>query len=566
MALNPAVLADWHIGVDAWNMAQARTKPTKPAKQLPADSAPPPEKWWTRPLIAAGLAIITFAIYSGALGAEFSILDDDQYVQTNPEVLKGLTGETIAWAFTHQHAAMYHPLTTITHMADVQFFGLNPTGHHLVNILLHCASSVLLFLALLRLTHRTWPSAFVAAVFAWHPQHVESVAWVSERKDVLCAFFFMLCLLAYTYYVKRPNVARYLIVLIFFAMGLLSKPMLVTLPLILLLLDYWPLKRSNWKRLILEKIPLFVLTAIACIIVLRTQQAIGAVAMLVSPSQRMENAILSVMRYVGVMFWPTELSVFYPHPFQWPMMLIVVSGIALILLTAIIVLQAKGRPWLLVGWGWFLIMLGPVIGIVQVGIQAMADRYSYLPSIGLSIAVVWLFCELFASQRFRLAIGVCAGMMLLICCIRTVAQVETWKNPEALFRTSMENTGEQPFLHSMLAQAIWNHGRREEAIQEWRAVLRYAPNEASVHSLLGSNLLELGQITEAESELLAAERLDPDNRNTQMFLAALRQMQGRYSEAIAHVKRALQINPDDPTARAALAELEHLRREQPGTK
>jgi hypothetical protein len=566
-------------------MAHASAKPRRRRDTAPAvDAAQTSEEGWVPIAIGAALAVVTFIVYSGALWAEFNVLDDDQYVRENVHVREGLSGSNIAWAFTHQHAAMYHPLTTISHMADVQMFGMNPLGHHLVNVLLHTASSVLLFVALRRLTMRTWPSAFVAAVFALHPQHVESVAWVAERKDVLSALFFMLCLIAYAAYARRPNVWRYVVLCVLFVMGLLGKPMLVTLPIVLLLLDYWPLKRfsreagaraeprlsvdksgsagaspsSAWA-LLLEKLPLLALAGVASFIALMTQKSMGAVSADIPFPYRMANAVLSAMRYVGIVFLPTELSVYYPHPIRWPIGMIVTSVIALLLFTLLILLLARSRPYLFVGWCWFLVMLAPVIGIIQVGVQALADRYSYLPSIGLSIAVTWLLCDAIPFARHRLATSVCVGMLLLICAVRTIAQVETWKNPEALFTTSIENGGDHPMLHNLLAQAIWNHGRHEEAIEEWRALLRIVPNDAHTHQMLGSNLLETGQLAEAEHELLEAKRLDPNNSSTYMFLAGLRQMQGNLDAAIPLVERAIELDPHDAVARSVLAELKAQR-------
>jgi hypothetical protein len=541
-------------------MAQASAKPRRRRDTTPVvDAAQTSEKRWLPIAIGAGLAVVTFIVYSGALWAEFNVLDDDQYVRENVHVREGLSAANIAWAFTHQHAAMYHPLTTISHMADVQMFGMNPLGHHLVNVLLHTASSVLLFVALRRLTMRTWPSAFVAAVFALHPQHVESVAWVAERKDVLSGLFFMLCLIAYAGYARRPSAWRYVVLCVLFVMGLLSKPMLVTLPIVLLLLDYWPLKRTDWKRLILEKLPLLALAGAASFVALMTQKSMGAVSADIPLPYRIANAVLSVMRYVGIAFLPTELSVYYPHPIRWPIGMIVTSVIALLLFTLLILLLARRRPYLFVGWCWFLVMLAPVIGIIQIGVQAMADRYSYLPSIGLSIAVTWLLCDAIPFARYRLATSVCVGMLLLICCVRTITQVETWKNPEALFASSIENGGDHPMLHNLLAQAIWNHGRHEEAIEEWRALLRIVPNDAHTHQMLGSNLLETGQLAEAEHELLEAQRLDPKNSSTYMFLAGLRQMQGNLDAAIPLVERAIELDPNDAVARNVLAELKAQR-------
>jgi hypothetical protein len=566
-------------------MARASVKKNKRGETAaPEDAGPARARRLTPIFIAMALAVITFIVYSGALSAEFSILDDDQYVRANEHVSQGLSLSNIAWAFTHQHAAMYHPLTTISHMLDVQMWGMNPLGHHLTSVLLHAISSVLLFVAVRMLTLRTWPSAFVAAIFALHPQHVESVAWVAERKDVLSGLFFMLCLIAYAHYARQPSIARYLVLCVVFALGLLCKPMLVSLPIVLLLLDYWPLKRflregnapaelksvadksgsagpspSSRTSLVVEKVPLLVLAAIASLIALMTQKTMHAVSGDIPLADRIANALLSVMRYVGVTFMPNELSVYYPHPIRWPTSMIVTSAIAVVLFTLLILLLARQRPYLFVGWFWFGVMLAPVIGIIQVGVQAMADRYSYLPSIGLALAVTWLACDAIPFAAHRLATSVCVGMLLLICCVRTIAQVETWKNPEALFATSIENGGDHPMLRNLLAQAIWNHGRHEEAIDQWRALLRIVPNDAHTHQMLGSNLLETGQLSEAEHQLLEAQRLDPTDSKTYMFLAGLRQMQGNLDAAIPLVERAIQLDPNDPIAQKVLADMKAQR-------
>jgi hypothetical protein len=402
------------------------------------------------------LAALTIGAYASLAQAGFILVDDDEYVERNPHILNGLNWPDIRWALTHQHSAMYHPLTTLSHMADVQFFGLSPGTMHLVNVLIHAANAVLLFIALRRLTRTLWPSAFVAAVFALHPQHVESVAWISERKDVLSGFFFMLCLLTYEWYVRRPGWGRYLLLAALFVLSLLSKPMMVTLPIVLLILDFWPLERTNVRKLIVEKLPLFAISGTFALITLRTQHTKGAMVLVMPLWDRIANALLSYMRYVGIWFWPSELSFFYPlrFPFEWPAILIVSSAIALVLFTLVLVIRFRRRV-LLAGWAWFVVMLLPVIGLVQVGLQAMADRYSYLPSIGLTIAILWLAMELSPFARFKLVTSLCAGTLLAVCLLRTVAQVQNWRDQELLYTASLESVGESSVLRNVLAGVIF---------------------------------------------------------------------------------------------------------------
>lgn len=507
-----------------------------------------------------GLVLVTLIVYSGSLFSGFNLMDDDWYVTQNAHVLAGLSWQSIAWAFTHQHVSMYHPLTTLTHMADVQFFGLNAMWQHLVNVLLHVAASVLLFVAMRMLTGRTWPSAFVAAVFALHPQHVESVDWISERKDVLSAFFFMLCLIAYARYARSPSLAKYLLVVALFLLGLLSKPMLVTLPIILLLLDYWPLGRPNVKRLILEKVPLAVPSILFAIVAWVTQVRGGAVQGQFSLAARVENAILSLVRYVGVFAWPSELSIIYPHPNHWPLSLIVSATIALLLIMATVLLRARKQPALFVGFAWFVIMLLPVIGIIQIGLQAMADRYSYLPSIGLTIAIVWLVLDLLPAKPHRLAVAVGCGLILVLLSVLTFTQVMVWSTPETLLTTSMKNVGSDPQLHAILAHALWESGRHDEAIAHLRETLKDWPNDDEIHWRLGYFLLQTGQFQEADEQLTESLRLQPRSPPALIYLAFLRKQQGRMGDAIELLNRALQINPDDAMARDMLKEIEAERR------
>jgi Tfp pilus assembly protein PilF len=513
------------------------------------------------------LAGLTIGAYASLAHAGFILVDDDEYVERNPHILGGLNWPDVGWALTHQHSAMYHPLTTLSHMADVQFFGLSPGTMHLVNVLIHAANAVLLFIALRRLTKTLWPSAFVAAVFALHPQHVESVAWISERKDVLSGFFFMLCLLTYARYTERPSVGRYSVVMLALALGLLAKPMLVTVPIVLLIVDYWPLRRSGIRWLAIEKLPMFVLCAAMALGTLLTQTNKGAVSQL-PLSLRLSNAVLSFMRYVGTFAWPTELSFFYPHrvPEGWPPILTASSAIALLFFSVIVVMFRRRYPALLAGWAWFIVMLLPVIGIVQVGRQAMADRYSYLPTIGLTIAVVWLARQAIPFARYARPAAICVSMLILICLVRTVGQVHHWENQEALFETSLENGGESGFLRTMLAWLYFTRGDVPASIANFDYVLSYEPENDSAHAKLGAVLLSIGQLDEARQHLELAARLNPKELLTFVFLAGLYQAQGNLDAAIGAAKQALAIDPNDVDAKEVLRKLEEAKRAAAATQ
>ena len=374
---------------------------------------------WVTACICVCLFVLTWVVFGQTLRYDFVNYDDPRYVYQNTRITSGINVANVAWAFSHIHSENWHPLTTITHMLDCQLHGLNAGWHHFTNVLLHCLAVVLLFVALERMTGALWRSAFVSAVFAVHPLHVESVAWIAERKDVLSAFFFMLTLLAYLHYTRAPSIGRYLTVALGVALGLMSKPMLVTLPFVLLLLDYWPLgrfetHRSNTGRrllhLFLEKIPLIALSAVSSIVTFLVQQgAIGWTEQL-PVSARISNALVAYVIYIRQMFWPARLAVFYPHPEnRLPVLEISLAFIVLVGITAAAFVFRKKAPYLMTGWLWYLGMLVPVIGLVQVGWQGHADRYTYLPQIGLYIALTWAVTDLTRSWRFqRMALGAAA--------------------------------------------------------------------------------------------------------------------------------------------------------------
>ncbi len=432
--------------------------------------------------ICFALAVGTFALYSPILSHAFLNYDDPDYIVNNPHVNSGLTWSGIIWAFKSGYAANWHPLTWISHMIDCQLFGLKPAGHHLVNVLFHTANTVLLFILLNYLTGAIWRSAFVAALFAWHPLHVESVAWASERKDVLSAFFWMLTLLAYTRYVaegklqaKRNSTLGFLaspfywLALILFACGLMSKPMVVTLPFVLLLLDFWPLQRFNastFQRLLLEKIPFFVLMVASCIITLHVQKgALWSTAALPF-SFRLANALVSYVSYLSKMFLPVNLALIYPYPHSLPLPVVAATVIVLFLLSAIFLFQAKRCPYLIVGWLWFLGTLVPAVGLVQVGVQAMADRYTYLPSIGIFILVAWGIGDLVSSApRKRETCILAGGAVLAACLVLTSLQLRYWRNSATIFSHTVEVTTDNYAADDCLGKTV-DHDLGKPAVAE----------------------------------------------------------------------------------------------------
>ncbi|HEY9422309.1 MAG TPA: hypothetical protein VIW92_12900 [Thermoanaerobaculia bacterium] len=422
------------------------------------------------PLILGGaLALLTVLAFLPSLGNGYVLLDDPLYVTGNPQVRQGITREGLAWALTANVANNWHPLTVLSHMLDVEVFGLPAAGHHLTSLLLHLANVLLLFAALQRMTGAAFRSALVAALFAVHPTRVESVAWIAERKDVLSGLFWMLALLAYVHYACRPNPRRYLPVALAMALGLAAKPMVVTLPCVLLLLDFWPLGRRGWGRLILEKVPLFVLSAASSLVTLRYQETSLAPLEVLPWDLRFANAAVSYATYLGKAFLPRNLAVFYPFPAEIPAWKVAGASALLLLLTGLAIWRARRSPWLLVGWLWFLGTLVPVIGLVQVGRQAMADRYTYLPFIGLFLAMVWGAAEL-AQRRasLRPILGTLAVLAILGLAGMTRAQVHHWRDSVTLFRHALKVSRDNPLARRGLAKALaaQKEGAHGHAVRE----------------------------------------------------------------------------------------------------
>src|SRR5438093_287797 len=449
--------------------------------------------------IATALAIVTLAIYAQVVGHHFITLDDPTYIQENPMVNRGITGAGLAWAFTTFHATNWHPLTWISHMIDCQLFGMNAGRHLLVNALIHATNTLLVFWFLLRTTHARWPSALVAALFALHPLHVESVAWVSERKGALSTFFGLLSVIAYVGYAKAPSISRYAWVAITLALGLLAKPMLVTWPFVMLLLDYWPLGRlagpmvKEHRRgaphkeaatgiawLVWEKLPLFALVAASAIITFVAQSHGGAVRTFTDApvGLRLSNALVSYAKYLLLTFWPNDLAVYYP--FAWagiPAWQIIGAALVVIGITAFCFSQRKLRPYLIVGWLWFLGTLVPVIGLVQVGGQIMADRYFYIPSIGLFIALVFGLADIAKSWRLApwLSAGIAAGVLLILATL-TNAQIQRWHDSFTLFEHTLAVTPPNLLVEYNLGLAMGGSRRYDEAVAHFEKALRIQPD------------------------------------------------------------------------------------------
>lgn len=512
--------------------------------------------------ISVLLAAATLAVYGPVGGHGFVAFDDMAYFSDNPPVRQGLTWEGVGWAFTTGHVANWHPVTWLSHMVDCQLFGLNAGAHHLVNVLLHIANSVLLYGVLKRMTSAVWPSALVAALFAWHPLHVESVAWASERKDVLSTFFWILTMAAYGRYTRRPGWRTYVWVLLWFALGLMAKPMLVTLPFVLLLLDYWPLGRLTWAGgaadgrrwggLLAEKIPLFVLSLASSVVTLAVQSHGGAVKSVVwfPWGVRVANALVAYAVYLAKTLWPAHLAAFYPYQpiatWQWVLALAVLGAISLVAICL-----AARRPYLIVGWLWFLGTLVPVIGLIQVGTQALADRYTYVPLIGVFVMVAWAGGDLAAGGRGRrLVVSVVAGAALAGCLVVTWFQVGYWQDTVSLFERAVRVTHDNARAHRILAKALHDQGQLERAIAHYREALRIEPDEAKAYTNLGRALRKQGQLDAAIAQFRKALRLEPDDAVTHAHIGVALHQQGAWGEAIEHLQTAVrQGHPDESYVR-----------------
>ncbi len=523
--------------------------------------------------------LITVAVYWPVWFAQFLCVDDQLYVTDNPVIQQGLTWNGLIWAFSAPRIANYHPLALISHMLDCQFFGVDPRWHHAINLAFHCLNVVLVYLVLRSMTGRNRCSAVVAAVFAIHPLHVESVAWVSERKDVLSAMFFFLTLAAWTWYVRHGGVWRFVTALSLFALGLLSKPMLVTLPALLLLLDIWPLGRTrwapaeslrtdedprtrSWRFLIAEKIPFAMLAAGCALMTMFAQADYGAV---VSSSQgplsmRLGNVAVSYVRYVRNFLWPANLSAFYPMMRPWPMTTVLAAALLLLAMTATLLWLSRQRPYLGIGWLWFVGMLVPVIGLVQVGNQAMADRYMYLPLVGLAIIVAWIGAELLPKIGRRRGMAL-ASLVLLSFAALCSQEVRWWHSSDVLFARAIEQTEPNVFALENLGSALMQRGDTAPAIACLDQCVRLQPGNPAVHRIMGLALVKEKRYKEAAVQLAAAMRIDPKDPLNWNSLGHLYLDQKDYRGAVDHFGIALDLNPQDYNSRlgraAANEELGH---------
>lgn len=527
----------------------------------PAAETPPtaPNDRWRLIGVCLFLAVAVWLIYGQTLHYEFVNYDDEDYVTTNAQVSRGVTLGGIAWAFTSVHSANWHPLTWISHMVDCQFYGLNPGGHHLTNLLLHTANAILLFFLLRQLTGTFWRSAFVAALFAVHPLRVESVAWVAERKDVLSGLFFLLTLMAYVRYARAPDRTRYLLVLVLGACGLMSKPMLVSLPLVLLLLDYWPLQRlpglslasaGNRKilaRLVLEKWPLFLFAIASCVVTIIAQRGAMQPIWRIGFAARLGNAALAYMDYIRQMFWPKDLAVMYPWyeaRLQPSRIVLAAALLALIWLAAVLL---RRRRYLMTGWLWYLIMLVPVIGILHVGNQSSADRYTYLPLIGLFVAVTWGVAELAERVPYRRILFSSLAALVLGALIFTARiQAAYWRDGETLWSHALAATTQNIIAESNLGDALYRFkGKREEAWVHFEKSLRINRHQPELLSSVGVFYLESGRVDTARSHFEEALAIEPNFADAHYNLGNLYLQIGEAPEALTHYQRALDTKPDD---------------------
>ena len=553
----------------------AKRPPGAPAGKTVA-LAPATHKPWQIAAVCIVLVVVTVFSFRGVRNNEFLEYDDYDYVVQNQQVQQGVTAQSVEWAFTTFHSANWHPLTWISHMVDWKLYGSNPSGHHMTSVCWHAANSVLLFLLLLYMTGFLGRSAMVAFLFALHPAHVESVAWAAERKDVLCAFFFFATLLAYAWYVRRPSWKRYLLIVFGFACALMSKPMAVTLPFTLLLLDFWPLRRialametrarwfSSLGKLCVEKWPLFLMAVLSSVITFLAQRAGGAVGNLRAFPLwgRLCNASISYCRYVWIMVWPDPLRAYYYYDsLTIDVLAAVLSALALILVTVVCWRIRKERPYCLIGWLWFLGTMVPVIGIVQVGGQALAERYTYIPYIGLFIAVVWLASDAVAdSLKIKVVALLLAVAVIVACAIKTDAQVKVWKDPVTLFNHVLEVDPRGEFPNFFIGQIYLQQGRYVEAQAYIERALVYHPSGPMLLSYSALAMMQVMMQTHDQRNLsLAGQRLetalrvapnDPDFLSNMALWSAL---MGRPKDEEMYSRKVLALRPDSVVTQPYLA-------------
>lgn len=502
------------------------------------------------------LALTTLLVYAQVVRFDFLNFDDPDYVSQNIHVRGGITWAGVRWAFTSTDAANWFPVTRLSHMLDGQLFGMQSGMHHLTNVILHLLAAFVLFAFLERATHMSWPSALVALLFALHPLHVESVAWIAERKDVLSALFLFVTLWAYVWYTERRTAARYLFVMLAFCLGLLSKPMLVTTPFLLLLLDFWPLRRARSAALLVEKIPLFLLSAVSAIVTYFVQEHAGAAeAIRVPLGLRIENALVSYVAYIRDMFIPVRLAVFYPYPGHIPIWQPLIAALALIVISSFVVYCRRHR-FLVVGWLWYLGTLVPVIGLVQVGAQARADRYTYIPLIGLSIMLAWglrefVICRPHTKPIVIRTLAAACGVCAVLCYL----QVRYWRDSGQLFEHALRVTRENYVAEHNLGEYLSEEpGRLPEAVAHLRAAVHLRPDSLRARTDLGTALAKTaGGLPAAIQQYQAALQISPDSAITHNDLGAAFVQAGRVPEAIAQFEEAVRLDPEYAEARRNLA-------------
>ncbi len=513
----------------------------------------------TQVLALLVLVLVVAVVYAPVTTFGFVNQDDGRYLLNNPHVQQGLTLDAVGWSFTTLYFSNWHPLTWLSYLLDVQLFGIDPGAMHVVNLLLHVANTILLAWVLFRMTSAFWPAFAVAALFGLHPLHVESVAWISERKDVLSALFWLLAMLAYTSYVRGGGAKAYAAAWLMFCLGLLAKPMIVTLPCVLLLLDYWPLRRDvTWKRLVLEKMPFFVASAASAMITVLAQHRGGAVSSLdtLSWSSRIANAAVAYGAYLGKTVWPSRLSPFYPHPGEGiEPICVAVAATVLVAITACAFAMRIRKPYLLVGWLWYLGTLVPVIGLVQVGSQAMADRYTYIPLIGIFIAVAWLVWDLVkpSSARRRVAAACAIGCVAALSMV-SARQVWIWRDSVALFSHALAVTEPSSAVHTNLGVALAEAGRFEDAIPHFEASLRMQPNSARTYYNLAVAHERLDEPDVAVRQYEQALELDPEYADAANNLGRILLNRGEIPGARAHFEHALRVEPQHLMARINLGD------------
>jgi tetratricopeptide (TPR) repeat protein len=503
--------------------------------------------------IYSALILSTLLVFWQVRNFDFVNYDDKIYVYENPHVLHGLTRAGVIWAFTTNQSANWHPLTWLSHMLDCEFLGQNPGRMHLINLFIHLANALLLFMTLRKMTAALWQSAFVAAAFALHPMHVESVAWIAERKDVLSTLFWLLTMLAYLAYVRRPGVFRYTLTLILFTLGLMAKPMLVTLPFVLLLLDYWPLSKIRnlelaIRNLLLEKVPFFILAAASSVITYLVQRSGRAVISIESFSlkDRIANAFLSYARYTGKFFWPQNLAAFYPfNADRFPYWQIVSCALLLLGIFILVIYFGPKHRYLVVGWFWFVGTLVPVIGLVQVGWQSYADRYTYIPYTGLFIMLAWGLPELLSGWPYRkIVLGMAASITLIALGTGAYRQAGCWKNGYVLFSHAIKVTADNYFAYNNLGVAYEHLGRYQDAIEAYHQAVRIKPDYAQAHFNLGNACLILGRYQDAIEAYQQAVRIKPDFAEAYFNIGIAFYKFGRYQDAVESYKQYIKIKPD----------------------